>query len=101
MQEPVSQIQLAGILALAAGQSEGWPAVKAALLAGDSVIGVAVENAAHFVGLTDLEGWAIDVAADLRKARDAAPPPLRQIIEMKLRQIKFPHVCNRFSVPSR
>jgi hypothetical protein len=100
MQEPVSQIQLAGTLALA-GRSDGWPAVKAALLAGASVIGVAVENAVHFLGLTDLEGRAIDVAADLQQARDTAAPAVRQIIEMKLRQINVPPRLQPLSVPSR
>ena len=87
MQEPVSQIQLAGILALA-GRSEGWPAIKAALLAPHGLIGVAVENAVRFQGLTDADGTFIDVAGDLQRARDTAAPFLRQLIELKLQQMR-------------
>ena len=79
MKPGLDQIVLAGILARA-GRSEGWDAVRHALEAAGpdvvrsdgSLISIAASNAVYFDGLRDLEGKAIEVEAELVRARPIA-----------------------------
>lgn len=90
MQPGLEQIILAGILARA-GSSEGWDVVRQALEAagpnavqsGGSLIPIAASNAVYFDGLRDLDGKAIEVEAELVRARpiavDKVPSAVQEI----------------------
>ncbi len=86
MQERVSQLQLAGLLAKN-GRHEGWSIVRTGLL-DENMSMVAAENVEYFDGVTDQSGKRMNIIDELEAISRIAARTSREVVDRKVSELK-------------